>query len=143
MRRRSETLNTGVSRGIPLCHKGATVNIDNIATSCDAERDSTTQLKSLEGCVHGPGDRPEQGTSMTAADWERVRFALEEMRAQLIEDTGESGEGFAQSVAILIERLGNFPVACRDQAAVYSSSASSLHRERGAAWLAANRMSSV
>ena len=78
---------------------------------------------------------------MTALDWERVRFALEEMRAELHDDngdTGESREAFAQTVATLIERLGNLPVAGRDQAVVYSNSASSIHRERGAAWLLAN-----
>jgi hypothetical protein len=72
---------------------------------------------------------------------ERVRFALEEMRAELQDDNGGTSEGreaFAQTVATLIERVGNLPVACRGQAVVYSISASSIHRERGAAWLLAN-----
>jgi hypothetical protein len=99
----------------------------------------------LEENVHRPSDQPYPEILMKTSDWQRVRFELEEMRARLqaeIGDMGQSYAAFAQSVAYLIESLGNPAVSSRDQAMVYTSSANRIHCERGAAWLSAYGKSS-
>lgn len=75
---------------------------------------------------------------LRALSWPDRLVALKEMHDQLRDDFRDFTvfcEVFPQFVRILVERLGNEPVNCLDQAHIYANSADPDHRAMAGAWL--------